>query len=211
MFDFTNRQMKIVEIIKTHEPVTGDQIADMLGVSKATIRSDLAVLVMTGYLDAKPKVGYFLGKSLTDQDNAMDRLNDIKVKDVQGLPVVVQGTTTVNDAVVTMFLEDVGTLAVVDESGYLEGIVSRKDLLKVTLGNASASSMLISLVMTRQPNIITILEEETVVEAARKMVHYQFDSLPVVQATDDPNKKQVMGRITKTTMTKLLLEAATKS
>ncbi len=62
MIDFTKRQQEIIEILKKHEPITAEQIAEMLGVSKGTIRSDLAVLVMTGNIEAKPKVGYFLGK-----------------------------------------------------------------------------------------------------------------------------------------------------
>ncbi|WP_138417668.1 helix-turn-helix transcriptional regulator [Aquibacillus sediminis] len=213
MIEFTNRQLDIVEILKKHEPITAGQIADMLGVSKATIRSDLAVLVMTGYLEAKPKVGYFLGKT-TKNEGISNQTQNIKVKDVQGVPVVVQGTTTVHDAVISLFLENVGSLIVVDENSYLEGIVSRKDLLKVTLGNANAASMPVNLVMTRQPNVVTITPEETVIEAARKMIHFQVDSLPVVNnsSEDNPQTTQlVVGRITKTNMTRLLLEGMTES
>ncbi|WP_226037302.1 helix-turn-helix transcriptional regulator [Aquibacillus saliphilus] len=214
MIEFTNRQLDIVEILKKHEPITAEQIADMLGVSKATLRSDLAVLVMTGYLDAKPKVGYFLGKTIKDNGSISNRIKEIKVKDVQGVPVVVQGTSTVHDAVITLFLENVGSMTVVDEAGYLEGIVSRKDLLKVTLGNATAATIPVNLVMTRQPNIVTISQEESVIEAARKMIHSQVDSLPVVITKTDENqetKQLVVGRITKTNMTRLLLESVTES
>lgn len=59
MIDFTERQIDIIGILKKHEPITAEQIAEMLGVSKGTLRSDLAVLVMTGQIEAKPKVGYF--------------------------------------------------------------------------------------------------------------------------------------------------------
>ena len=44
-----------------------------------------------------------------------DSLNQIFVKDYQSIPVVVNENISVYDAIVTMFLEDVGTLFVVDK------------------------------------------------------------------------------------------------
>ncbi|MBM7573347.1 helix-turn-helix transcriptional regulator [Aquibacillus albus] len=211
MIEFTNRQLEIVEILKKHEPITAEQIAELLGVSKATIRSDLAVLVMTGYLDAKPKVGYFLGESAKKNTGFAHRLSQYTVKDIQGLPVVVQKTTTVHDAVVTLFLENVGSLIVVDEDGYMEGIVSRKDLLKVTLGNPNVSTIPVNMVMSRHPNVVTVSPDDLVIEAARRILHYEVDGLPVVQSSqNDDQKPLVVGRITKTNLTKLLLEIGTE-
>ncbi|GAB6179033.1 hypothetical protein JCM14036_03520 [Desulfotomaculum defluvii] len=60
---------------------------------------------------------------------------------------------TVYDAVVTMFLEDVGTLYVVREGGLLEGVVSRKDLLKTTLGEHDINKLPLGVIMTRMPNV----------------------------------------------------------
>jgi CBS domain-containing protein len=204
--------LEIVEHIKTHAPITGEQIAEMLGISRPTIRSDLAILVMLGYIDAKPKVGYFLGKTLLQENVLSLKLDEIKVKDIQSIPIVVRDTSTVHDAVVTLFLENVGSLIVTDQEGALVGIVSRKDLLKVTLGNSNASTMPISLVMTRQPNLITVGPDDSVLEAARKLIHKQIDSLPVVTSTNSSNgqeRMEVIGRITKTNMTNLLLDLAT--
>ncbi|GAE29874.1 helix-turn-helix transcriptional regulator [Alkalihalobacillus hemicellulosilyticus] len=210
--ELSNRQLEIIEILKKHEPITAEQIAELLGVSRATLRSDLAVLVMTGYLNAKPKVGYFLGTTAQSDGNIKNRLNEIKVKDIQGLPVVIQKTTTVQDAVVSLFIENVGSLLVVDEDGLLEGIVSRKDLLKVTLGNANALTIPVDMVMTRHSKVVIITPEESLIEAARKMIHTEVDGLPVVQFKDgDKEKKQVVGRITKTNLTKVLLELATEA
>jgi CBS domain-containing protein len=206
--------LEIVEHIKTHAPITGEQIAEMLGISRPTIRSDLSILVMLGYIDAKPKVGYFLGKTLTQENAIFLKLEDIKVKEIQSLPIVVRDASTVHDAVVTLFLENVGSLIVTDKEGTLVGIVSRKDLLKVTLGNSNASAMPISLVMTRQPNVITVSPDDSVLEAARKLIHQQIDSLPVVVSTQLSNGQERMepvGRVTKTNMTQLLLDLATNS
>lgn len=208
MIELTSRQMEIIEYVKNHAPVTGESLAEMLGIARPTIRSDLALLVMLGYLDAKPKVGYFLGKTLRHEESNYKMLEGIKVKDVMGIPVVLQETATVNDAVVSLFLENVGTLMIVSANRALVGIVSRKDLLKVTLGNAAAPSMPISLVMTRHPNIVTVGPEDPIIEAARKMISHQVDSLPVVRMDAVQDQYEVIGRITKTTMTKLLLEVA---
>ncbi|HZG86384.1 helix-turn-helix transcriptional regulator [Paenibacillus sp.] len=205
--ELTARQLEIVDIVTKHAPITGDQIAEKLGVSKPTIRSDLAILAMLGYVDAKPKVGYFAGSAFKDGGRPVSPSLHLKVRDIQGVPVVVQGAASVYDAVVTMFLENVGTLIVADAEGHLEGIVSRKDLLKVTITGASAQTMPIHLVMTRHPNIVTASPDDTVLEAARKMIHHQVDSLPVVEPVEG-GKQRVLGRITKTHMTRVLAESA---
>lgn len=192
--------------MRKHEPVTGEQIAEMLGVSRPTIRSDLAVLVMLDMLNAKPKVGYFLGPGAGSAGEPIKRLRELKVRDIQGIPIMVREMTTVHDAVVTLFVENVGSLIVADESGCLSGVVSRKDLLKFSLGNPSAGSMPVSLVMTRQPNIVTASPDDSVVDAAAKLIKHQVDGLPVVR--EENGKQEVVGRVTKTTMTRILLEIA---
>lgn len=200
------RQLEIVRLVRQHAPITGEQIAEMLQLSRPTIRSDLALLVMLGHLDAKPKVGYFPGQAVEPENKGATQITELKVKEVQALPVIIRESATVHDAVVTLFMENVGSLIVADETSALLGVISRKDLLKVTLGNPGASAMPVSLVMTRHPNVFTASPEETVLEAGRKMIHHQVDSLPVVVPhPDDPTKWEVVGRITKTTMTKLLV------
>jgi CBS domain-containing protein len=158
---------------------------------------------MLGMLDAKPKVGYFIGN--TSGHPQKQKTIHYKVKDVQGVPVVIKQTATVHDAVVSLFLEDVGSLMVISDEGHLTGIVSRKDLLKVTMGNPHAATMPISLVMTREPNIISVAPEDSVVYAAEKLMKHEIDSLPVV-INNEQNKLEVVGRVTKTTMTRMLLE-----
>ncbi|MDB4866996.1 MAG: hypothetical protein JWR03_1329, partial [Cohnella sp.] len=41
----TPRQIEIIGLVKRHAPVTGEQIAEHLGISRPTIRSDLSVLI----------------------------------------------------------------------------------------------------------------------------------------------------------------------
>ncbi len=201
-----------MKIVEEDQPISGEQIAERLNLTRPMIRSDLAMLVMLEYLEAKPKVGYTLGSGFVHKKGAsLERLFEMRVGDYQSAPVVIPETATVGDAVVSLFLEDVGTLFVIDAACCLAGVVSRKDLLRITIGNAAAASMPISLVMTRQPNIHTIMPDERLLAAASKMISYEVDSLPVVNAASvpgDPHKLEVIGRITKTTITKVLLELA---
>jgi CBS domain-containing protein len=185
----------------------------MLGLSRPTLRSDLALLVMLGYVDAKPKVGYTPGSEISTANQSFRRLQGLKVKDVQSMPVVVRDSTSVHDAVISLFMENVGSLIVVDADSCLSGIISRKDLLKLTLGNTAAAMMPVSMVMTREPNVIHVQPDDLVMDAARKMINHQVDSLPVVVPAQTNNGQgrtrwEVVGRVSKTIMTQILLDLA---
>ena len=79
-----------------------------------------------------------------------------------------------------MFLEDVGTLFVVDKSSFLTGVLSRKDLLRTCLGNNDIDKIPVHIIMTRMPNITYCKKHDTLIQAAKKMIDQQIDSLPVV-------------------------------
>ena len=53
----SERQKKIVEIVKEHQPLSGEKISELLDISRATLRSDLSFLTLVGILKATPKVG----------------------------------------------------------------------------------------------------------------------------------------------------------
>lgn len=195
-------------LVRKSAPVTGEQIAEQLGLSRPTIRSDLAVLIMLGLLDAKPKVGYFPGAAAQPQGEVRRMLLDLKVKDIQSRPVNIREASTVQDAVVAMFLENTGSIFVTDEQNWLQGIVSRKDLLKVILGNPGSAAMPVSLVMTRKANLVTVGPEEPVLDAASKMIRHEVESLPVVVAVPDKSEIEVIGRVSNSTMTRILVEWA---
>nr|WP_254075569.1 helix-turn-helix transcriptional regulator [Paenibacillus tritici] len=209
----TTRQLQIIEIVKKRAPITGDQIAESLGLSRPTIRGDLSILVMLEYVDAKPKVGYFPGTKAAARHNSRGLLQDTKVSDIQSIPVIIRENTTIQDAVVTLFLQDVGTLIICDSNGKLTGVASRKDFLKVTLGNPGAVTMPVSMVMTRQPKVVTVSPDDTVLDAAQRMIYHEVDSLPVVipgSGEGSATGLDVVGRLTKTSIVKLLLELEAK-
>ncbi|SER80787.1 helix-turn-helix transcriptional regulator [Salisediminibacterium halotolerans] len=200
--ELNERQEKIIEIVKSEGPITGEKIADHLSLTRATLRPDLAILTMSGFLDAKPRVGYFYTGDRSGKAEA-DRLKKMRVKDYQSLPVVVKEVSTVYDAIVTMFLEDVGTIFVVNDKDELSGILSRKDLLRASMGKQELENIPVSIIMTRMPNVAVCFEEDTLLEAANQLIHKQIDGLPVVEkrVENDETFYGVIGRISKTTIT----------
>lgn len=200
--ELSKRQEQILEIVKGNGPITGEHIADRLHLTRATLRPDLAILTMAGFLDARPRVGYFYtGK--TGVQLLTDNLQKLIVKDYQSIPVVVNENVSVYDAIVTMFLEDVGTLFVVDSDSMLVGVLSRKDLLRASIGNQELTTLPVNIIMTRMPNITISHREDLLIDVAKKLIDKQIDAVPVVKDVD--NEYEVIGRITKTNITRALV------
>lgn len=206
--ELSKRQERILQIVKQDGPITGEHIADQLNLTRATLRPDLAILTMAGFLDARPRVGYFYtGKSGTQL--LTDSLNHIYVKDYQSIPVVIDESISVYDAIVTMFLEDVGTLFVVDKHALLVGVLSRKDLLRASIGKQELTTIPVNIIMTRMPNITVCTREDLMIDVAKKLIEKQIDALPVVKETE--KGFEVTGRVTKSNITKAFLELAEES
>ena len=204
----SKRQEQIAQIVREEGPVTGSAIAEHLEVTRSALRSDLSVLTMLGVLDARPNVGYYY-VGLSKETQTAERLKSFLVSDVLSQAVVVNGDTRLYDTIVTIFTEDVGTILVCDDS-YLVGVVSRKDLLRASMGQTDLHTMPISMIMTPVSKVITVEPTDTLVEAAQKMIDYEVDCLPVVVREDVENKKRlkVVGRVSKTTVTKVFLECS---
>ena len=205
--ELNKRQEHILQIVKDHGPITGENIAERLNLTRATLRPDLAILTMAGFLEARPRVGYFYsGKS--GAQLLTDNLTKLVVKDYMSIPVVVSDGISVYDAICTMFLEDVGTLFVVDHQSHLVGVLSRKDLLRASIGTKDLTTIPVNIIMTRMPNVTTCTKEDLLIEVAKKLIAKQIDALPVVKETK--NGVEVVGRITKTNITKALVSLATE-
>lgn len=203
--ELNKRQIEILGIVKGNGPITGEQIAERLNLVRATIRPDLAILTMAGYLDARPRVGYFYSGKKPAQSVA-DSMIGMKVRDFQSIPVVVSDNVSVYDAICQMFLDDVGTLFVVDSASLLTGVLSRKDLLRTSLGTNELDKIPVNVIMTRMPNITYCNKQDTLIQASKKMIDKQIDSLPVVEEKGDGF--EVIGRITKTNITAAFLSLA---
>ncbi len=201
--EINKRQERIVQIVKDNGPITGEAIAEKLNLTRATLRPDLAILTMAGYLEARPRVGYFYtGK--TGGQLLSEALKKLTVRAHMSSPVVIDTNVSVYDAICTMFLEDVGTLFIVNQKGQLVGVVSRKDLLRASLGKQDLTDLPVNIIMTRMPNITMCKKEDTLYDVAQRLIQKQIDSMPIVKDTDDGY--EVVGRITKTNITRAFVD-----
>ncbi len=124
-------------------------------------------------------------------------------------PVLCAPDLPVNDAFDLMKKERIRRIPVVDKHGKLVGIVSDKDLLRVTPSPATTlsayelpyllSKVKVQDVMTKK--VITVTEDTPIENAARIMVDNKIGGLPVVN--DDG---AVVGIITETDIFKTFLE-----
>ncbi|WP_086313383.1 hypothetical protein A5821_000860 [Enterococcus sp. 7F3_DIV0205] len=199
----TSRQLEIIKIVKENEPISGDSIAKTLGLSRATLRSDLAILTMTGLLDARPKVGYFY-TGQTIEPLLYEKLYKKTVEDIMLPPILIHQSTTVYDAVTNLFMYDVGSLYVKDDNDELNGVLSRKDLLRAAISNPNTEKTPVAMIMSRMPNIITITSDRTILEAGGLLMQHSIDTLPVVEIGQP---KKVIGKVTKTRMMAYFINA----
>ncbi len=192
--------------MKREGPITGEHIAEKLNLTRATLRADLSVLTMTGFLDARPRVGYFYTGKTANQLLG-EHIKSLTVGEYKSIPVVVTEGTSVYDTICTIFLEDVGSIYIVKKEGYLVGIVSRKDLLQAAMGKTELTTVPVGVIMSRMPNLVTCRVEDSLFDAALQMMRHQVDSLPVVRPhAEFENEWEVVGRVTKTTIAKAFVE-----
>jgi len=126
------------------------------------------------------------------------------------MPVVIQNSKSAYEAIISMFVNDVGSVYIVDERNLLTGVVSRKDLLKLASNNnGDMKTIPVVMAMTPLSKMVMVFPETTVAAAARKIIDNQIDSLPVVRRIDDKsNDYEVIGRVTKTNFTRLFVDIA---
>lgn len=201
------RQEEIIHLVKENQPITSESLAERLGVTRAALRADLAVLTMIGTLDARPKVGYvYLGK--TSSGLVYQHISKIKVSEIMSKPTTVSEDTMVYDAIVFLFLNDVGTLFI-ENNGVLTGAVSRKDFLKISIGGTDIHKVPVGVIMTRMPNIICASKDDNAYDLAKKIIEHEIDSIPVVETIDSEDGKEqvrIIGKVSKTNITKLFVK-----
>ena len=200
------RQEEIIRLVKENPPITSEKLANKLGVTRAALRPDLAILTMTGILEARPKVGYVYSKK-PNYSLVYDYIRNIKVNDIMTKPIMVTEETMVYDAIVHLFLNDVGTLFV-HNKGNLLGAVSRKDFLKMAMGGTDMHKVPVGIIMTRMPNIIIVDKTDSIYLAAQKIIEHEVDSLPVVEKRFEDGKEifYIVGKISKTNIARLFVK-----
>ena len=152
-------------------------------------------------------MGYvYLGKK--NNEDILENLLKIKSGDIMSKPVTVHEETMVYDAIVFLFLNDVGTLFV-ENGGNLVGAVSRKDFLKIAIGGTDIHKVPVGVIMTRMPNIIYGTKDESAYILAKRIIDHEIDSMPIVEKVknEDGTKDslKIVGKISKTNITKLFV------
>lgn len=191
--DLTERQKKILVMLKEKSLLSGDEIAQNLNITKSALRTDFSILTTLKLIISKQNKGYSYNNKCTI----------IKVKDCMSPQNSIDIRTSVYDAIIHLFNYDLGTLVVV-ENEKLVGIISRKDLLKATLNKKNIEKTPVSMIMTRMPNIIHCFEDDNIIEAIEKLIKHEIDSLPVLRK--EKGKLSLVGRFTKTNVTKLFYQ-----
>lgn len=205
--NLSDRQEEIIKLVKEGQPITSEVLAKKLGVTRAALRADLAILTMTEILEARPKVGYAIS-SKPKNSSTIEFINNIKVKDIMSSPATINESTMVYDAIVNLFLVDVGTVFV-ENNGILVGAVSRKDFLKISIGGTDIHKVPVGVIMTRMPNIIIGTPEDNAYDLARKLIEHEIDSIPIVEKSKvEEGKEQykIVGKVSKTNITKLFVQ-----
>lgn len=202
----SERQEKIIKIVKEYQPVSGEKVSDLLDVSRATLRSDLSFLTLVGILQATPKIGYTYSGSDLEKFFFFKTFNT-KVNEIMMPPLMVNQDTSIRDAITTLFMYDVGSLYVTGEEKLLLGVLSRKDLLRASL-NTNIDQTPVAVCMTRVPHIKVCKKDMDILEAASILQDFEVDTLPVV---DDENERKVIGKITKTRILNFIIQQARKA
>lgn len=191
--DLTERQKKILIMLKEKSLLSGDEIAQNLNITKSALRTDFSILTTLKLITSKQNKGYSYN----------DKCTTIKVKDCMSPQNSIDIRTSVYDAIIHLFNYDLGTLVVI-ENEKLVGIISRKDLLKATLNKKNIEKTPVSMIMTRMPNIVHCFEDDNIIEAIEKLIKHEIDSLPVLRK--EKGKLSLVGRFTKTNVTKLFYQ-----
>ena len=190
--ELTERQRRILMMLREKSLLSGDEIAQNLNVTKSALRTDFSILTGLKLITAKQNKGYIYNEYIIKRvRDYMSPQNSINVK------------TSVYDAIIHLLNFDLGTLIVV-ENEKLVGIISRKDLLKAALNGKNIEKIPVSMIMTRMPNIVHCFEDDNIMEAIEKLIKHEIDSLPVLRK--EKGKLSLVGRFTKTNVTKLFYQ-----
>ncbi len=178
--ELNKRQEQILQIVKENGPITGEHIAEQLNLTRATAAAGLGhthhVRLLRG-----PSAGRLFLYGKTGNQSLADKLKKLQVKDFQSIPVVINENVSVYDAICTMFLEDVGTLFVVDRDAVLVGVLSRKDLLRASIGQQELASIPVHIIMTRMPNIAVCRRDDYVMDIAKYLIENRSMPCPLLK------------------------------
>jgi len=125
-------------------------------------------------------------------------MEDIFVARLMSSGVVsVNPDTYVEDAAETLLDKQIGSLVVVDGNNQLEGILTSTDFVRIVRDSKPKAKTTVERYMTDQ--VVTVEAQDSIREAADKMLTYNIHHLPVV---DD--EEGVIGMLSTTDLTAYL-------
>lgn len=208
--EFTKRQHLIIEIIKGEAPIAGNQIAKKLNLSRSALRTDFSILINTGVIKSKTKIGYTLNEKYNQKFNTRGKkeLNySASVLSIMSKALVLPDSITIKEAIIKLFTEDTGTIYITNDSK-LVGVVSRKDLLKAAIGKEELTNLPINIIMSRMPNIFFLTSEATISQVVKLIVEKEIDSIPIVNPVS--GGYEILGKVSKTNLSKFLCKLILK-
>jgi CBS domain-containing protein len=105
--------------------------------------------------------------------------------------------TYVEDAAQTLMDKQIGSLVVVDGNNQLEGILTSTDFVRIVAESKPKAKTTVERYMTKQ--VVTVEAQDTIRDAADKMITYQIQHLPVVD-----EEEGVIGMLSTTDLTAYL-------
>lgn len=143
-------------------------------------------------------------------------MHRILVREIMNAPVItLQPDALAADAADLMDEHRIRRIPVVDDMGYLVGIVSDSDVLEAETAESLRSTyepgaeeewLGVAEIMTR--SVITIGPDATVGELVTEMLKHRIGGMPVVTAEDNsPKKLRVIGMVTETDIFGMIADA----
>lgn len=201
--ELSPRQQQILAIVKAQQPLSGEKIAEELGISRATLRSDLSFLTLAGILQAAPKIGYtYAGSQI--EPFLFDETFHTGISELMVPPLLIEQSTPIREAITNLFMYSVRAIFVVDEQKMLIGTLNQKDLLRGSLTTSNDQTP-VAVCMTRLANVVTVTPEMNILEVAQLMIQYDTEALAVV---DQKNSRKIIGKITKSRILAYIVEQA---
>ncbi len=166
--------------------------------SEQVVQENLTA-VRRGYTEVRE-----VPRSIIDVADKLDiETGDRMVRDVMQAGVVACQTHTPLDKVArAMAKENIGAVVVVDDQGYLEGLISQTDLVRAEASNREFTKLpdiLPEHIMTR--NVITTTPDELLALAVDKLIENRIHRLVVVE--QDNGHKVPVGILTVTDLARL--------
>ncbi len=133
-------------------------------------------------------------------------MHRIPVRQIMRAPVITIGPDALAaDAAELMDTHTIRRIPVVDDDGFLVGIVSDSDVLEAETAGSLRSSyepgveeewLGVDEIMTRE--VVSIGPDATVGELVTEMLRYKIAGVPVVEAEGGPKRLRVIGMVTET-------------